>query len=332
MLDEGLDGEDAASGQGGAGKAFAAASNARNIYNPINALITRDDVRDIFGRVGLTDEDITVFDVQHYQRAFVHKSYSLTSKDRQAPTPPDGVVPLQPHNNERDEYFGDSLLGCIVAKYLFRRLVEEGEGTLTRARTKLVNGRFLAHLAAQLGFDRHVIISAHVEQKCNGRALTSVLENALEAFVAAVYHDQHALFERRIDEMALATRPKRRTRYVKTCDAVLARVSASGIAFAQTETFVVAMIEKLVDFSALLANESNYKDILLKHFQKKFKGSPSYKEVATEGPPHKRTFTMSVHHINGVQLGVGTGGTKRDAQHAAAREALNELGIEARYA
>ena len=177
-----------------------------------------------------------------------------------------------------------------------------------------------------------MLISVHVEQQCGGRTLTSVLEDALEAFVAAVYHDQHARAESMLGELRALPPTKRRTPYSRAVEVLMQNCTATGIAFAQTERFVVAMIETLVDFSELLAHESNYKDILMKHFQKKFKGAPSYREVSVEGPPHCRTFTIAVHHLDGAQLGVGAGKTKRDAQHAAAREALAQLGLEAQYA
>ena len=105
----------------------------------------------------------------------------------------------------------------------------------------------------------------------------------------------------------------------------------NGYAFGRVYDFVTRMIERFVDFSNLVVTENNYKDILLKHFQKTYKSSPIFREVSLNGPPHRRVFTISAHHVTGEELGRGCGATKRDAQQEAAMHALTALGIEAKY-
>ena len=58
-----------------------------------------------------------------------------------------------------------------------------------------------------------------------------------------------------------------------------------------------------MDFGATLVTETDYKSILTMHSQKHFGGVPTYEEVRVDGPPHGRTFTLSVHHVNGERLG-----------------------------
>jgi ribonuclease-3 len=71
---------------------------------------------------------------------------------------------------------------------------------------------------------------------------------------------------------------------------------------------------------------------LLKYFQKKYKGAPEYREISVDGPAHKRTFRISVHHlIDGEFLGEGEGKTKKTAQQIAAKNALEKMGVEAKY-
>jgi ribonuclease-3 len=283
--------------------------------NPNNVLVTKQDIEKIFSQVSM---GIKIHNLEHYQRAFVHKSYCSKNK-KNVPVAPKDLVPFQEFSNERDEYFGDGLLGVIVGLYLFERYDEEDEGFLTKMRTKIVNGKNLSELALKLNLQKYILISKHVEDSCAGRNLPSILENTLEAFISAIYQDQK--------EYAVQL-GKKFKKYVELRELV---ENPHTWAFGQVQKFVILLIENFIDFSELVITEDNYKDILLKHFQKTYKASPEYKEILVEGPPHQRTFTISVHHINGTELGVGQGVTKREAQQNAAMKALQKLGIEAKY-
>jgi ribonuclease-3 len=89
---------------------------------------------------------------------------------------------------------------------------------------------------------------------------------------------------------------------------------------------VIDVLETHVDFGDLIAHNTNYKDQLLRYFQATFHQPPRYKEVATEGPLHNRTFTMGVLHPDGMVLTTATARNKKDAEQEASRLALIQLG------
>lgn len=319
-----------------------------NVYNVKNIFITNDDITHIF--VGLGLAELPVYNLEIYRRCFVHKSYSIHNNTtafiqlNQEISQTMCVIPLQSISNERDEFFGDGFLDCIIAKYLYERYDDQNEGFLTRTRTKLVNGNILCHLSERIGLQRFVLLSKHVEENCSGRSLTSILGDLLEAFISAIYQDQYLYAEQsmkdlnpqEITKMIHGLRKKNLVKEMEMMEQLWKChkqfVSPSGYAFKKTEEFVVRLIEKYVDFDELVMNETNYKDILLKYFQKKYKGAPEYREISVDGPAHKRTFRISVHHvIDGEFLGEGEGKTKKDAQQIAAKNALEKMGVEAKY-
>jgi ribonuclease-3 len=83
---------------------------------------------------------------------------------------------------------GDSVLGLIIANYLFHRYPENDEGFLTRIKTKLVNGVQLSKLARQINLGKYILMSNHV-QNIKGRNSQKLLEDAFEAFLAAIFKD-----------------------------------------------------------------------------------------------------------------------------------------------
>ena len=315
--------------------------------NLANALVTRDDISQIMARAGLLGAP-PAFNLTHYQRALVHRSYvaggagnlgagnlgagNLGAEASTASAGARAPPPLQPRSNERDGHLGDGLLACIVGRYLADRLPDDSAAALTRTRIKLVSRERLAELAQRLGLDRLVLLSARVEAGGGGRALPSILSDAFKAFVGAVYLDQREHATRLVAERAQAPLPAKRSRYGAASEALLSLVTPDAFAYARAARFVVAAVERFVDFAEMLATETNFKDLLTKHFQRHFQTEPTYQDERAEGPRHLRTFTLSVHHVNGEHLGTGSGRTKRAAQQAAAQAALQRLGVPARYA
>src|SRR3990167_5143918 len=91
-------------------------------------------------------------------------------------------------NNERLEFLGDAVLGFIVAHELYRRYPDAVEGDLSRLRASLVNGDRLAHIAMDLGVSHHLHLGVG-ERKSGGKKRHSILADALEAIVGAIYID-----------------------------------------------------------------------------------------------------------------------------------------------
>lgn len=90
-------------------------------------------------------------------------------------------------SNERLEFLGDGILGFVAARWLYERYPKATEGELHRRRVAFVNADALATTARRLGFGNLLILGAG-EHKTGGRDRTSILADAFEAFLAALYH------------------------------------------------------------------------------------------------------------------------------------------------
>jgi ribonuclease-3 len=284
-----------------------------------NELFTADAMGALLRSLGLEDR-LHVHDIEHYRQAFVHRSY--TGGFVEAPL---GSGPVPTRSNERDEFFGDSLIGCAVAGYLLARLPDADEGQLTHLRAKIVSSAMLSTLAAELGLARFMLLAPNVERTGTGRARPSLLAGTFEAFVAAVYADQAARARAYVADMGLEWGA------AGAGASMLEMVDPTGYAFAMASAFVVAVVERWVDLTALLTTETNYKDLLTKHYQKTYHATPDFVDVGKDGPPHDPVFSVTVRHVDGTEIGAGTGRTKRKAQHAAAEQAMRTLGVAAQY-
>lgn len=187
---------------------------------------------------------------------------------------------------ERMEFLGDSILGLIVSEELFLKYPENQEGNLSKMKSKLVSEKFLAKKALEMGLGEILILSEE-EEKSGGRERKSILADAMESVLCAIYLDS-----------GLRTARK----YVKDN--------------------ILTDIEKSIKASEL----RNYKSILQEHTQRLYQKPPTYKKIAEQGPDHDKTFTMEVI-MNGNVLGSGKGGNKKEAQQAAAADACKKLGI-----
>ena len=274
------------------------------IYNPWNLnnrLIPDGEILRILRQFGCADRPKN-WDL--FRQACVHSSYVDRPEGpsvAQAGEPvviaerPAECMPLCKEDNEAIEFVGDSLLGCVIALYLHERYPDEDEGFLTRLRTRLVNNKQLGELAAKIGFPQWLILSRHVEDVCNGRRNLRIMGSMLEAWVGAMYLD--------LSE------------------------TNSGLAFMRIKQWLINLYESQVDFAALISDDNNFKDQLLKHYQATYHTPPKYKEVRVEGPLHDRTFTMGVLAPDGSVVAVSTARNKKVAEQEASRKALIKLGV-----
>jgi ribonuclease-3 len=95
----------------------------------------------------------------------------------------------EPESNERLEFLGDSVLGVVVTHYVYEHFPHLPEGQLSEVRAGVVNARVLAELARELGLGDHLLLGKG-EDAAGGRSKQSILADALEAVLAAVYLDQ----------------------------------------------------------------------------------------------------------------------------------------------
>ena len=134
-------------------------------------------------KLSLAVKNITGFyprRVHFYELAFRHRSASIEIKE--------GFR----ESNERLEYLGDSILGAVVAEYLYKRFPYKDEGFLTKMRSKIVGKENLSQLAKKLGMDD--LLMANFENKVS---LQSIHEDTFESFIGAIYMDRGYEFARR---------------------------------------------------------------------------------------------------------------------------------------
>jgi ribonuclease-3 len=184
-------------------------------------------------------------------------------------------------SNERLEFLGDSVLGLVIAHKLYQDHPDKREGDLTKLKAMLVSETALFHVGTQIGLNRFIHVSQE-EEKTGGRERASIVSDAFESVIGAVYLDGGLEPAR---EVVLKLIYSRKT-------AILADTS-----------------------------QMNYKGDLLELTQSLGEGMPRYDVVAERGPDHEKTFHVVVR-INGDMVGEGWGLSKKEAEQRAACMAL----------
>jgi len=226
-----------------------------------------------------------------FQQAMVHSTYvrraEYTTPDGQpaqlAPCPP-GVMDLFDDSYECLEFEGDAVLGLCIATYLRARYPDKKEGFLTDLRKELVNNQRLGELSQTIGLSQFYVISRHNEESpaIHGRTNPKKLGDILEAFLGALWTD-------------------------------------CGHRFDIVYTFVRTVMERYVDIPAILQTTTNWKDTFQKHCQKTEKFTPVYTLLSHENG----VLRVAVcDPRTGAHLGYGEGGTKKEAEQRACREAM----------
>lgn len=190
-------------------------------------------------------------------------------------------------DNERLEFLGDAILALIISQYLTATFPNDSEGELSKKKARLVSEVSLAKAARELNLGRFLRLGRG-EERTQGREKNSLLANALEALIAAVYLDGGL-------EAAQA----------------LARRTLSGV-------FQELKEVNGVDYT------QDYKTQYQEWCQKHFDALPRYVTVCESGPDHQKTFEVQLV-IKGEVTGVGTGRTKKEAEQMAAKRALDQV-------
>lgn len=185
-------------------------------------------------------------------------------------------------SNERLEFLGDSVLGFVTAKHLYSMQPTLSEGKMTRLRAELVCEQSLHGVALDLDLGRYLRMG-HGEEKNGGRTRPSILADAVEAVIAAMFLD-------------------------------------GGIA--APESFIERMI--LSPESIEAHHAADYKTELQEFVQQKSGQVLTYAPTGESGPDHAKVFSASVS-LNGEVIGEGSGRTKKEAEQAAACQALKKL-------
>ena len=190
----------------------------------------------------------------------------------------------QPYNNERLEFLGDAVLDLIVGEYLYHEFKDVAEGELSKLRASLVNEKSFEKLARLLHLGEHIYISLAEENNC-GREKSSLLSNAFEALIGALYLE-------------------------------------AGLEKARS--LAIELLEEAypkIDMDAIFRD---HKTTLQELTQAHYGVTPEYRLVRSFGPDHKKEFEIAVS-IKGNDLALASGKSKKEAQQKAAMIALEIL-------
>ncbi len=188
------------------------------------------------------------------------------------------------YNNQRLEFLGDAVLELVVSEYLYKTCSTGTEGELTKYRASIVCETSLARVARELGLGT-VLYMGRGEERSGGRGRPSILADAFEALLGAIYMDNGL-------------------------------EAAREFALDRLKTVIGDVLEGRVD--------RDYKTDLQEILQKKSGCPVNYVILKEEGPAHDKYFTAGVVFM-GRQMGTGTGHSKKEAEQQAARNALGNL-------
>ena len=189
-------------------------------------------------------------------------------------------------HNERLEFLGDAVLELAVTNYLFHKYPNLKEGDLTNLRASLVKGETLAEVAKELDFGKFLKVSRG-EDIFGGREKASILANTIESVLGAIYIDSG--FE--------------------TAESIVLK-------------HIVPRLDSIIKNGDHIDAKSQFQQVA----QSQFKVTPHYKELASSGPDHDKTFEIGAF-VGEKQMGSGTGNSKQAGQQAAAKDALKKLGV-----
>lgn len=190
----------------------------------------------------------------------------------------------QPYNNERLEFLGDAVLDLVVGEYLFRKFPKHDEGKLSKMRASLVNEEGFTRLANAIGLGAFMFLS-NAEENNKGRTKPSLLSNAFEAVMGAIY------LEDGLNRVAEIT---------------------------------IRLLEENYDELSLDSLFKDYKTSLQELTQAHFGMTPEYALLHSRGPDHLKEFEIAVK-IDGKNYASAVGKSKKVAQQEAARIALEML-------
>ena len=201
------------------------------------------------------------------EQALTHRSYSRSN------------------NNERLEFLGDSILNLIISKHIYLRFKDADEGDLSRIRASLVKEQSLAQIAMDIGLGDHIRLGGG-ELKSGGFRRASILSDALEALIAAIYLDSD---------------------------------------YAQTEATVLRLYHGQLQSVDENANLRDPKTQLQEYLQARKMHLPGYQVEQTSGKSHNQVFTVSCNITDLELQSKGKGSSRKKAEQQAAQKILDKL-------
>ena len=190
-------------------------------------------------------------------------------------------------NNERLEFLGDSILNMLVTEYLYKTYPHLPEGDLSKMKSIVVSGQALTKIARSWKLGEYLRVGKG-EARNGGRNRDSLLEDAFEAILGAIYLDSD----------------------IRQCRKFL-------------ERHIFPNIQEVVSEEDFI----NYKSALLEYMQARGLTPPDYELISETGPEHCKEFEMSLV-FRGEEYGRGKGSSKKKAEQEVARKALERLKTE----
>ena len=214
------------------------------------------------------------------ERALTHSSYSNEQ----------GLKNHHMFCNERLEFLGDSVLSLITSKYIYVTFADRPEGELTRMRSEVVCERALSGYAQSVGLGNYLLLGIG-EEKNNGRQRKSILADAFEALLAAIYLD------------------------------------AGDNGLETVKTFLLPFLIKEIEAIGKSKGFNGDPKSLLQQFVQQAEGDfLEYVVVGQSGPDHMKVFKVEAR-LNSNVIGRGQGRSKREAEQNAAKEALELFSV-----
>ncbi|MCI8284967.1 MAG: ribonuclease III [Firmicutes bacterium] len=187
-------------------------------------------------------------------------------------------------NNERLEFLGDAIFDTVIAEYLYYRLKDNEEGALSKLRASIVCEQSLMRKAGDIGLSDYLRLGHGEEVSGSTRKRRSLIADALEATIGAIYLDG---------------------------------------GWEITRSVVLNLFEDIIEDALNGKLKNDYKTALQELLQSKGESNIVYNIEGEQGPDHDKTF-FAVLRNNGKIIGRGSGSTKKQAEQNAAREALEQ--------
>ncbi|MBS1113209.1 MAG: rnc [Nitrospirae bacterium] len=220
-------------------------------------------------------EDILGYSFKNKQilmNALTHRSFFHENPDK-----------VQDYN-ERLEFLGDSVLGFVIVEYLYLTDGSLTESIMAKAKSYLVKESVLSEIAACLSLGKYLRLGKG-EESTGGRTKRSLLADAVEAVLGAVYLDG---------------------------------------GYEEARRLILGLFQDKIGSVLKSGKFHDFKTELQEKTQLLFNSIPEYRMIKQEGKEHNKTFTVEVY-IAGTKLGAGCGKSKKEAETNAAQEALRGL-------
>ena len=266
-------------------------------FNYQNNELSEKYLTDIFQKYGISG---SIDDISSYVIAFTHISYcydpenvnmieniETDTKKLDEDIKNQKLVSLKTESNNKLEWLGDAIIGMILSFYLINRFPNKDEGFLTKLRSSISNCECLSYIASKLNLNKYLLISSYIES-IDGRSNNNRLQEIFKSLIALI--------------------DKKFTRFDRN-------------------NFVINILESIIDIPEKILNDTNYKDILLRYYQKNKLQAPTFRLEMIEGPSNNRIFTMAVLDANKEIIGIGKDKVKKKAEQNAAKVTLQELGV-----